>query len=247
LKTAAQYADEELAPVKASAKSEINGYVDADAYFAEQQTEIAAAKEIGLAAVTAAKSEEEIAAAVAATKAAIDMVETKAALIAAAKSELENYKADVVYVSEASAQKNNLILAGKTTLEGATSQADLQEKLAAVKAEIDELSDAYQMAHAQVNEAKAQIVYDYYSAENQAKINELYKAVKIAIDEATTMDALDGVVRAFIEDLNAVEKIVPQTTDIGSEKGCGSVVGGMGAAVVALLAMGFVCARKRED
>ena len=60
LKTAAQYADEELAAVKSAAVAELEGYKADVAYLAEEAAVRAAAIEAGLAAVVAASNVEEI-------------------------------------------------------------------------------------------------------------------------------------------------------------------------------------------
>ena len=100
LKTAAQYADEELASDKAAANAAISGYLADVEYLAEQQAERDAAVEAGLAAVTAAANVEEINQAVADAKTAMDALTPKATIVEAAKAELDAYKAGVVYRAE---------------------------------------------------------------------------------------------------------------------------------------------------
>lgn len=237
LKTAAQYADEELGNVKASARETIESYLSGEVFLSEQAAERAQIVETGLAAVAAATSEEEISAAIDSAKAAMDGVSTKKEIVDAAKAELDAYKAEETYFEEQSAERAAAIASAKTAVENATSQAAVNEAVTAAKAKIDEIATVAKLlesykkeALGKVNEKKATIDYSLYLQETHAVINELYFNAKKAIENATTNEAIDEAVAAFIA---AIDEL-PQ---IKSDEGCGNTVG-VGAALSVLCLLG---------
>ncbi len=281
LKTAAEYADEELAEDKAAAIEEINGYLADVAYLAEQKAERAAAVDAGLAAVAAAKDLTEIAQAVADVKTAVDALTTKATIVDAAKAEVEAYKADKVYRAEQAEERAAAIATAKTALDNAVCQADVDEAVATAKATIDALKTDLELleeekaaadalygeekatALAKINELKASVIYDEYTAENQAVINELYRVAKKAVAEALTEEEIVAAAEAFETELAKVSKIekvelppceMPDDTSddlveepqVNNPFGCQSSVGFTG--IVGVLALGAaVLFRKKKE
>ena len=229
LKTAAQYADEELAEEKTAARAEISGYNANVEYLDEQAGAYATAIETGLTAVAEAKSSEEIIAAVAPVKTTVDAVETRASSVDAAKAEVNGYKAEEGLYREEQANERALIVANAIELiEGATIKATVEAAVATAIAAIDNLKtdeeltaeevDAANKALAQakqntldkINEIKAGVDYNKYSLENQTAINELYKAVKNMVEDALTESELSAAVAVFEEEL---EKIPQKEAD----------------------------------
>jgi hypothetical protein len=281
LKSAAQYADEELAGEKAAAKSEIEDYLADTAYLEEQATVRAEAVAAGLEAVVAAKNSEEIALAVTTAKAAIDALETKASIVDAAKAELDAYKAEEGLYREAQAtERAGYIATAESAIDNATTQVAVVEAVATAKAAIDTLkTDAELTAEEQdeanrvlagekevalekINELKASVVYTKYTAENQAKINDLYKTAKSLVEDALTSEEINAAYAAFETELNKVPQIeengdgnndvTPDDEsnagmDIMAQLGCTSVVGVSGIAVLTLVLGAGLCMKKRKE
>lgn len=246
LKTAAQYADEELADVKTAARADIQGYLNDETYLSEQVAERAQITEAGLAAIAAATNEDEINAAVATVKTALDGVSTKAEIVAAAKAELDAYKSDETYFDEQAAEKSTILTNAKTTIESATSKAAIDEAVAAAKAKIDEVATVDNMlesykkeALGKVNEKKAAIDYDQYLKETHAIINELYFNAKKAIENANSNEEIDGAVEAFNKAIDEIPVI-----NLNVDEGCGNTVG-VGAVLGALCLLGGVFFAKK--
>ena len=243
LKTAAQYADEELAPVKASANETIKTYLQDVVYLSEEKELFDAAKAVALQAVIDARTEEEIENAATTFKATVDVLTTKASYVEAAKSELNAYTVGVIDVE--------LILSGAfESMELVDNKADLDALVEEAKAAVDEKrNSSVQAAKDAINAKKASVIFDEYSLENQMRINELYKAAKDAIASAKTQDDLDSAVANFVAAIDGVEKLSkPKKESDKKEKGCGSIVGlsttvGLVAGACALLA----CKKKENE
>lgn len=234
LKTAAQYADEELAVDKANAIDQISNYHAEDAYLAEEAAERTTAVENGLAAVAAATNVEEIAQAVTDVKAAIDTLKTKADIVFEAWQEVSTYKAELIYRDAQASERQGAIAAAKTALDNANCKADVEAAVEKAKAAIDALKTDAELteeeknaanavlaeekatALAKINEYKASVNYADYTAENQAKINDLYRAAKKAVDDALTKDAITAAVTMFETELANVPKIDAQIPDSGN-------------------------------
>ena len=270
LKTAVQYADEELAIVKAAAREEINGYCADVAYLFEQDAARVAAINAGLTAVADARTEDEITAAIATVKATVDALETKESIVNAAKAEVNAYKADVVYRDAQASMREGMIADALFEIDAATTQENVNKAVARAKERMDTLkTDAEltaeekeaadqalaaekQMALDQINAVKATVIFKDYTTENQAKINTLYKAAKDKVANALTSEELTVAIAEFtaeIESLPKVEK-VDDTKPADSANplmGCSSVAGMsvMTALTVALGAVAF--AKKRKE
>ena len=233
LKTAAQYADEELAPLKASANETINTYLSGVVYLNAEKALFDEAKTVALQAVIDARTEEEIENAAATFQSTVDSLTTKEGYVNAAKEELNAYTVGVLEI--------DLIINGAfESMELVDNKADLDAIVVAAKAAIDEKrSGSVQAAKDAINAKKASVIFEEYSLENQMKINELYKAAKDAIASAKTQDDLDHAVESFVEAIDDLQKLPKKSS--GGKKGCGSIVGlsatvGLIAGACALLA-----------
>ena len=237
LKTAAQYADEELADDKAAAREAINGYKADVVYLNDEAAVRAAAIEEGLAAVAAAKNEEEIAAAVEAVKATVDALVTKEAVCTTAKEEVSKYKAEEGLYREAqAAERASIVANAEAEIENATTQEAVMMAVAEAKAAIDALKtdaelteeekDAANKVLAQekqaaldkINEIKAAVDYSKYSAENQTTINNLYKTAKSLVEDALNSNEIDAAVAAFETEIGKIpQKEAGNTEDSGDD------------------------------
>ena len=226
LKTAAQYADEELAGDKQAAVEAIENYKANVAYLEEQATLKAEAIAAAKAGVAAATNVEEIADAVEQAMAAIDALTTKQAIVDAAKAEVEGYNAEVEYLAEQAAEKAAVVAAALEAIESATSEAAVNSAVEAAKADIDEIKTKAEVeadilnaqkaaANATVDGLKKAIDFDLYEEDAIATINGLYSTVKAAITAATTEAEINSAVAAF----EAALAEVPQK---GTEDNSGS-------------------------
>lgn len=270
LKTAVQYADEELAIVKAAAREEINGYCADVAYLFEQNAARVAAINAGLTAVADARSEGEIETAIATVKATIDGLETKKSIVNAAKAEVNAYKAEEVYRDAQASMREGMISDALFEIDAATTQEDVNAAVARAKERMDTLkTDAEltaeekeaadqalaaekQMALDQINAVKATVIFKDYTTENQAQINTLYKAAKDKVANALTSEELTAAIAEFETEINNLPKVekVDDTNPTDSANplmGCSSVVG-MSAMTALTVAFGAVVfARKRKE
>ena len=232
LKTAAQYADEELADDKAAAREEITTYYADVVYFEEQAAERAAAIEAGLAAIVAAKNEAEIDAAVSVTKTAIEVLETKDELVIVAKAELNEYKAENgLYREQEAAVRASLIAEAEASMASISTQEELKACVSETKGKIDllktdaELTEDEKVAAdaalasekasalTKLNELKADVDYSKYSAESQTAINSLYKAAKSLIDDAMSAEEVWAAVETFEKELAIIPQREAENTD----------------------------------
>lgn len=230
LKTAAQYADEELAEVKTSARAEIEGYLSDKTYLSEQAAERAQILETGLAAIASATNETEIATAVANTKTALDGITPKQAFVNAAIEEITEYKADATYYDEQKAEKDAVISAATSAIQNAKSKAEIDEAVATAISKIDEVATIADIlenykaeALGKINEKKATVNYDLYLEATHVVINELYFNAKKAIKNANSNAEIDQAVETFTKALDEIPQI-----KLDVEEGCGNTLG-MGA------------------
>ena len=280
LKTAAQYADEELADEKEAARAEILAYKADVGYLDEEETARAMARAAGLTAVAEAKSSEEIAAAVETVKTTIDGIETRASIVDAAKAEVSGYKAEEGLYREAQAtERANIVALAINAIESATIKATVEQAVATAIEAIDALKtdaeltaeelDAANKVLAQekeialekINELKASVDYNKYSIENQAAINELYKAVKNLVEDALTKEEINAAVVTFEEELAKIPQVETNNDnnnsvtdddanagmDIMAQLGCTSMVGVSGVMALTVALGAVVCMKKRKE
>ena len=163
LKTIAQYEAEEqgqggeddpeaLARAKADAKTELSEYLaskDLTQYRDEQKTELIQTAEQGNAAIEAAKTVDEVTAALADAKAALDAVKTdtqmaeeEKALVKAKKDALADlylYKVPADYREVEAAMLSSILAEGEASINAAKTKEEVEALLAVYKARIDEL------------------------------------------------------------------------------------------------------------
>jgi hypothetical protein len=258
LKSAAQYADEELKPSKDAARAAIEGYKADEVYFAEEAQLKVLAVAAGLEGVKQAKNEEEIAGAVAAAQAAIDAIKTKAGYVADAIAELNAYKGEEGYFLAAElAQKATFIAEATAVFETAENADAIAEAVAAAKVKIDELKTAEQYAieneialapfkeaaRTQINEKKAAVDFALYSEESSKEISRLYTQANDAIAAAVTQEEINNAVAAFTAAINAVEQV---KAEVETESGCGSTAIGGVLGMLVLVGAGMLL-KKKED
>lgn len=240
LKTAAEYADEELAPEKSMASEKVETYLADNVYFLEERELIAAAKEEALAAIAAAKTKEEILSARDAFTQVMDSFTTKESYVQEAKDELTAYTVGVVGVE--------LIVNGAfSSMEIVDSKVALDALVSSAKAAVDEKKNgSVQAAKDAINAKKASVLFNEYSESNQAVINALYKAAQDAIKNAKTQADLDRAVANFISGIDALEKLAPEKESSGKKGGCGSIVGLTTLGVLACAGAALL-GKKKED
>lgn len=255
LKTAAQYADEELAVDKAAARSEVENYLSDVTYFAEQAAERLAAIETGLTGIASAKNIQEINSAVANAKETIDALQTRATIAEAAKAELDAYKADVEYRAQEQEIRVNAIALAKAAIDSSATQADVIEAVAAAKATIDELKSAEeyldqtletkrQETLAAVNAEKAKIDYDWYAEADHTAINELYYQAKATIAIAETEEEMTAALQTFKAEIAKLDKREPKKDEV--EKGCMASIGSASVVFGVMAMLGVVLVKRKE-
>ena len=260
----------------ATAKAELNAYKAEEGLFleaekAQRDTAVATA----ISAIDAAQTKEEIETAVATAKATIDALKTaetyaKEAIaedVAAAKAELNAYKAEEgLYREEETAARLTIVGAAIAGLDEALDLETVNEIVAAAKAEIDALKtdaeyDAEEALAAKkeegldaINELKGNVDPDKYTDREMATINQLYNTAKSAINDATTLEAVDSAVATFTEELNKVPQIgqggESSSETSGGDKpsgGCGGAIGGAGAMLTVLMLAGAMLLKKKND
>ena len=84
-----------------------------------------------------------------------------------------------------------------------------------------------------------------YDAENQTKINELYKAAKDAIASAETEEEMNVAVETFQTEVAKLPKAAQDEEKPAMS--CAASIGGMSALCGVLTMMGFVLVAKRKD
>ena len=143
LKTANDYANEELADIKSAAISEIEAYKADEDYFEEQVYERRDAINSFKSQLAADNTEEEIVESIAYGKAIIDKIPNKTKVIEDAKAELDGYKADEGYFKETEkAERDQIVETAKTAIGSAESQTAINSIVLRAKEEIDALTPA---------------------------------------------------------------------------------------------------------
>ena len=254
LKTAAQYADEELAGDKQAAIAEMEAYKADVIYLAEQAQVRADAILAGKEGVASATTVEEIAAAVSEAKGVIDTLIGKAVFVSSAIADVESYKADVEYLVEQAAEKTAIITTAKATIESASSQAEIDEAVANAKAAIDALKSKTEIesdvlasqkaaADEKVNALKKAIDFDLYEEDVIETINGLYEMVKETIDNATSEEEINKAVEAFERALAEA----PKKKAASDKGGCASIVETLSCGIVLLGVAAAVLFKKKEN
>ena len=257
-------------------KAELDSYkatfAESD-YYDVQWAELDTALENGKAAIDGAKTEDDVTAAVAAAKLAMDNVLTKTALDASlvdvkanAKADLAAYKAQKDYNDAEWTTIQGIVSDANAKIDNAKSEADIVQAVSDAKSAMDEVATAKEIADAQLKawrtDAKKE-VQDYYQAldlsqytnEANATLSKYVAEARTAIDKATEKAKIDEAVATFKKNVDSVAKKdadnSQSTQDSSSvddveEGGCFSVAGG--SAVLSALGLAAVVAlRKKEE
>jgi CHAT domain-containing protein len=196
---------------------------------------------------------------------------------------VNDYKAEEGLYREAQETERATIIANAiATIEEATTQAAVEETAAAAITAIDALKTDAELtaeekdaadkvlagekeeALEKINEIKASVDYAKYSAENQAKINNLYKTAKDLVEDALSSSEIEAAVAAFETEI----KKVPQTEAVDTDNndsttpdadnsgamnnllaqfGCASVVGVSGVMALTIALGAALCVKKRKE
>jgi hypothetical protein len=201
LKTNAQWEADEAAV--AAAKAEVAAYVSEADYKATQWAEVQAiVTEAQTAIDEALGNQTAIDGIVASAKAAIDEVYTAAEMdevIAAAKTEVSNYKAQADYRDAEWAQIQTLVAAAAAELDGALTTEQINGIVEEAKAALDEVkTDAQYEAEEAYSDAKAAVATykkeaDYREAE-WAQIQTIIANANASIESAKSMEELNTIV-----------------------------------------------------
>ncbi|MBQ7373489.1 MAG: hypothetical protein IJW64_02860 [Clostridia bacterium] len=215
LKTAAQYADEELAQAKADAKSEISNYLDKANYYEEQHQAIDDAIAGGHEGVNNAADETAINQAVVDAQAVLDEIATKEEVVASLESDLNSYKADAdLFRAEQKASRDSIVAtaieaidASKTYEENSALVADAKEDIDALKTDAEltaeELAVAKSDAKADLDAYKADA--DLYRDEQATERATIITEANADIDEATEESEIATIVANAKEAIDALK------------------------------------------
>ena len=222
IKTDAELTAEELAQAKASAKTELAAYKNADNYREAQRTELNEAITEGNTAIDNAADASAVNEALAAAKTKIDAIKTDAELTTeelaqaktSAKAELAAYKNADEYREAQRTELNEAIAEGNTAIDNAADANAVNEALAAAKTKIDaiktdaELTTAEELAQAKAS-AKAELeAYkneeDYREAQ-RAELSAAVAAGSAAIDGATDLEAVNEALAAAKAEIDGIK------------------------------------------
>ena len=202
IKTDAELMAEELLSAKNTAKAELDIYVNATDYRAEQQTALATAIADGKAAIEASADITAVNISLANAKVIIDGIKTNAELTAEelvtakadAKTALDTYVSVGDYRTEQQSTLATAISNGKSAIDAATDITAVSTALANAKAVIDEIKTDAELTAEELAAAKteakatldAYVNINDYRAEQQTAIADAIANGKNAIDAATT-------------------------------------------------------------
>ena len=202
IKTDAELMAEELLSAKNTAKAELDIYVNATDYRAEQQTALATAIADGKAAIEASADITAVNIALANAKVIIDGIKTNAELTAEelvtakadAKTALDTYVSVGDYRTEQQSTLATAISNGKSAIDAATDITAVSTALANAKAVIDEIKTDAELTAEELAAAKteakatldAYVNINDYRTEQQTAIADAIANGKNAIDAATT-------------------------------------------------------------
>ena len=208
IKTDAELTAEDLATAKTNAKSELESYVNAGDYRADQQALLASAIANGKVAIDGAADISAVSTALANAKAAIDEIKTDAELTAEelavakaeAKSALDVYVDLDDYRAEQQSAITTAIANGKISIDAAITKAGVTSALDSAKLAIDAIKTDSEMTADELANAKQtakNALSAYVNAENyrEAQKTELSSAItngNNAIDAAADITAVNS-------------------------------------------------------
>ena len=221
IKTDAELMAEELLSAKNTAKAELDIYVNATDYRAEQQTALATAIADGKAAIEASADITAVNIALANAKVIIDGIKTNAELTAEelvtakadAKTALDTYVSVGDYRTEQQSTLATAISNGKIAIDAATDITAVSTALANAKAVIDEIKTDAELTAEELAAAKteakatldAYVNINDYRAEQQTVIADAIANGKNAIDAATTKAGVTSALDSAKLSINAIK------------------------------------------
>ena len=221
IKTDAELMAEELLSAKNTAKAELDIYVNATDYRAEQQTALATAIADGKAAIEASADITAVNIALANAKVIIDGIKTNAELTAEelvtakadAKTALDTYVSVGDYRTEQQSTLATAISNGKSAIDAATDITAVSTALANAKAVIDEIKTDAELTAEELAAAKteakatldAYVNINDYRAEQQTAIADAIANGKNAIDAATTKAGVTSALDSAKLSINAIK------------------------------------------
>ena len=221
IKTDAELMAEELLSAKNTAKAELDIYVNATDYRAEQQTALATAIADGKAAIEASADITAVNIALANAKVIIDGIKTNAELTAEelvtakadAKTALDSYVSADDYRTEQQTALATAIANGKSAIDAATDITAVSTALANAKAVIDEIKTDAELTAEELAAAKteakatldAYVNINDYRAEQQTVIADAIANGKNAIDAATTKAGVTSALDSAKLSINAIK------------------------------------------
>ena len=219
IKTDAQLSEEAaaaLAKAKEDAKTELEGYKNAEAYRPEQQTELESAIAAGKQAIDEAADLESVSKALTDAKSAMDGIktdaqlteeETAAALASAkddAKTELEGYKNAEAYRPEQQTELESAIAAGKQAIDEAADLESVSKALTDAKAVLDGVKTDAQLRQDDISQLNDLI-------EAIGEVNEMNSAealVKIEAAERALAALKAQYGDAVLEEVDNIDKLL---------------------------------------
>ena len=221
IKTDAEFTAEELLSAKNTAKAELDIYVNATDYRAEQQTALATAIADGKAAIEASADITAVNTALANAKVIIDGIKTNAELTAEelvtakadAKTALDSYVSADDYRTEQQTALATAIANGKSAIDAATDITAVSTALANAKAVIDEIKTDAELTAEELAAAKteakatldAYVNINDYRTEQQTVIADAIANGKNAIDAATTKAGVTSALDSAKLSINAIK------------------------------------------
>ena len=221
IKTDAELMAEELLSAKNTAKAELDIYVNATDYRAEQQTALATAIADGKAAIEASADITAVNIALANAKVIIDGIKTNAELTAEelvtakadAKTALDTYVSVGDYRTEQQSTLATAISNGKSAIDAATDITAVSTALANAKAVIDEIKTDAELTAEELAAAKteakatldAYVNINDYRTEQQTAIADAIANGKNAIDAATTKAGVTSALDSAKLSINAIK------------------------------------------
>ncbi len=219
---------DDLEQKAADAKAELIDYKNAEDYRTEQKQELLKEIAAGHAAIEEAESPDEVTAALAAAKAAIDKIKTDAQLKEeeaeaalnevrkAAVEDLTGYKNANDYRAEQKAELQKAIEDGKDAIERAKNENEVLSALAAAKAEIDKIKTDAQLkeeeaaALASAKEAAIKQLTEYknadaYRAEQKAELQKAIEDGKKEIEAAKDKSGISSALAAAKAEIDKIK------------------------------------------
>ncbi len=202
---------DELASARETATTEVSALAEKAEYADLETEDVAQVIADAVEAIKAAKTQEEIDAAVSAAKTTLDdMVLAKQK--ETAKANLTAYVDLSLYSEENKGAIETIIANAKTAIDGCTTAAEIIIKVNEAKAAIDEVKTILQTAKETAKAEVESYIQDesIYSANGLATINQIIADAKTNIDNATDQETIDAIVADAKDDLDKVPTLAQE-------------------------------------